>query len=233
MSRTLPFRCSAVPARRRRATAPPASPSRLLSLIPIVFVWGCAAARIASAQAIRSDGYVADGIVRTVVRDGDRIYIGGDFTRIGLPYGGAVASDAVTGELVGFPNVCGNVYTIVPDGIGGWYLGGAFVFVDGAPRVNLAHLEADHTVSDWIPAVPNWVTSILVADQRIYFVTWAPGGNSDLYVADRTTAEVRLLKKSANGRILSLALAGNRLYVGGEFIYLQDDQGYVERRDDR
>jgi hypothetical protein len=83
--------------------------------------------------------------------DDGTIYVGGNFTRIGPMSGGGVPTDPGTGApLPGFGAVRGFVSAAVPDGAGGWYIGGEFSAVGGAPRANLAHLRPDGSVDpDW------------------------------------------------------------------------------------
>ena len=142
-----------------------------------------------------------------------------------------MATDAVTGQAIGFPRVAGSVFAVTSDGKGGWYMGGDFTHVGGVPRRYLAHVRSDHTLDAWSPNAPGPVTTMLHSGTSLYFITPLPnsGGNSSLYVADCVSGGVLLLKKSSNGSILALAKRGNTLYVGGEFEYLWDNLGYVQR----
>src|SRR5882762_9914604 len=92
-----------------------------------------------SAQGIDENLWVTNGTVRTVVRDGGTIYVGGGFSQVGPATGPAVPIDAGTGALPpAFPKVAGSrVFAVVSDGTGGWYIGGSFTAVGGVPRSNL------------------------------------------------------------------------------------------------
>ncbi len=61
------------------------------------------------------------------------------------------------------------VRAIVPDGSGGWYVGGDFTKVGGIDRTDLVHIEADKTVDlDWMPKT-NGIVKAMVLDQgRLY-----------------------------------------------------------------
>jgi len=59
-------------------------------------------------------------------------------------------------------------------------------------------------------------------------VTWAPGGNSDLYGRDRTTAEVPIATEVGQRRILRWLWPVIGLLRGREFIYLRTTRA-VER----
>src|SRR6187402_1396866 len=95
---------------------------------------------------------VANGSVSTIVRHGNTIYLGGAFTYIGpnLPNGADI--DATTGApnlAFDIPN--GNVSTAVPDGSGGWYIGGSFTSIGGQTRNRIARINADGSLHAWNP----------------------------------------------------------------------------------
>src|SRR6185503_1736997 len=97
----------------------------------------------ASAQTVRSDFWVTNGYVWKAVQSGGTIYLGGLFSRVGPASGSAVPVNATTGlPVASFPKVVGTVQTIVPDGSGGWYLGGSFSSVGGIARSNLAQVAS-------------------------------------------------------------------------------------------
>src|SRR3954471_17178458 len=75
------------------------------------------------------------------------LYIGGDFSAV-RPYSGhGVVLDADPTHLgtadAAFPQVDGDVFDVVPDGAGGWYIAGAFTGVGGVSQRNVAHIKAD------------------------------------------------------------------------------------------
>lgn len=97
------------------------------------------------------EAWVTDGIVHAVAASSDqsRIYVGGSFSFFGPATGGAVPVDTVKGDPVGaWPQVSGGpVETVIPDGTGGWYVGGSFTHVDGEPTPNLIRIRSDGTVA--------------------------------------------------------------------------------------
>ncbi len=112
-----------------------------------------------------------------MARAGNTLYIAGSFRSVGENTGGFVPIDARTGELLRpFPKVAGSVLVIVPDGTGGWYIGGEFTAVGGRPRSCLAQIRSDGSVSDWDPNVtgspgyidPPLVDAIAILGDRIY-----------------------------------------------------------------
>src|SRR5262245_61524311 len=101
----------------------------------------------ARAQAILPNYVVTNGQVFAEALSGGTLYFGGLFSRIGPASGGGVPVDAADGVArAGYPKVAGVVRAVVPDGAGGWFVGGAFSAVGGVPRANLARILADHSV---------------------------------------------------------------------------------------
>jgi hypothetical protein len=91
--------------------------------------------------------YVTNGSVDALARDGASVFLGGSFSRIGPPTGGGVTLDPASGlRATQFPDVRGIGFAVVPDGAGGYYLGGRFTAVGGEPRKNLAHVLAGGSV---------------------------------------------------------------------------------------
>src|SRR6185295_13741095 len=77
------------------------------------------------AQTIRSDLWTTNGTVRAAVVLNNRLYIGGDFSYVGPETGNPARIDPVTGQAVApAPLADGPIYTMLPDGAGGWYVGG-------------------------------------------------------------------------------------------------------------
>lgn len=118
----------------------------------------CSLVHAATAQTLVTDFPVTDGSVEAVlyVPETNEIVIGGSFTRIGPFTGSFVGLDRTTGEwnTPNFPKPNGPVLTALPDGQGGWYLGGEFTEVGGQPRESLAHILPNGTVDPaWAPAV--------------------------------------------------------------------------------
>src|SRR5688572_4713210 len=92
-------------------------------------------------------GFVTDAPVNALARSAGRVFLGGDFTRIGPATGGGVVLDPAGGQRAAqFPDVRGIGFVVVPDGAGGYYLGGRFSAVGGVARRNLAHVLADGSI---------------------------------------------------------------------------------------
>src|SRR5262245_56727982 len=90
----------------------------------------------AGAQTVDAKVWVTDGTVNTVVLDGNTIYLGGYFSYVGPVTGAGVPLSTVGGGIVQpyaylegpLPPEAsqGQIHAVVPDGSGGWFVGGWF-----------------------------------------------------------------------------------------------------------
>ena len=185
--------------------------------------------------------YGADGNVLGMARSANTLYIAGSFRSVGESSGGYVAVDPRTGATLGrFPKVAGSVAVIVPDGSGGWYLGGDFTAVAGKPRSCLAHVLVDGSVSDWNPSAtgspgyidPPVVVAIAIRDGRLFvggafrMIDGQPHEN--LGCVDLRSGAVLDWNLSTNvdEPVSSFVVHGDTLFVAGHFSSL----GGVPRR---
>jgi trimeric autotransporter adhesin len=194
---------------------------------------------VASAQTVDPNLWVTNGSVGAVVRDGGTIYIGGNFSQVGLAVGGGVPIDATSGVLPpSFPKVAGSVYAIAPDGSGGWYIGGKFTFVGGMPRLNLAHVVADLSVSDWnpsaggslfpVPSPPPEVRALAVSGSTVYvggtFTNSGGKARNNIAALDAVTGAATDWNPNANDVVMALAVGGSTVYAGGLFTSIGNEQ---------
>jgi hypothetical protein len=118
----------------------------------------CSAPHTLCAQTAHPQFPVTDGSVHALAVSGNVLYVGGEFRMIGRPTGAGVPVDTTTGVTVtGYPLVHGIVYAAVDDGMGGWFVGGAFDRVGNASRANLARIRSDFSVDPWNPGTNDTV----------------------------------------------------------------------------
>ncbi|MBU6338129.1 MAG: hypothetical protein KGR19_10025, partial [Acidobacteria bacterium] len=128
-----------------------------LAIAASAVLLSAAAAPIASADRIsRVDGPNGPVLAISEPDSNGTRYLGGDFTSFSSwgTGGGALVNDTSGAVNASFPKVNGTVYASVPDGSGGFYVGGAFTCIgpntsgscsgpDDVPRNNAAHISAD------------------------------------------------------------------------------------------
>lgn len=171
--------------------------------------------------------HLDDGLGYCVMEDtvGDRILVGGEFARvmppIPIPYG--VELDATSGLASDdHPVADSTVRCVIPDGTGGWIIGGAFTQVGGQPRQHVAHILADGSLAPWSPAVDGLVLSLALKGDTVYlgglFSTVNMAARSNLAAVRLSTgANVVWAAATTNNVVRCMSLNSGRLYVGGDF----------------
>ena len=171
---------------------------------------------------------MADGPVRAAALSGNTYYLGGSFTQVGPFTGLGVPLDAATGMPVGgFPRVTNNtvvaglVSAAVPDGSGGWYIGGTFTEVGGVPRNNIAHILADNTVSPWNPDANGRVAALGVSGGTVYvggdFTMIGGQPRNCIAALDAGAGHATGWNPNANTSVRDLVVSGSTVYAGGDF----------------
>lgn len=190
----------------------------------------------AGASNVPLNTWVPDTGVQSVSVDTyGRTYLGGDFRNFG-PRTGSMWHLTATSDVPAqpFPEFAGAVNAIVPDGAGGWYVGGNFTYAGGTPHARLAHVLADGTVDPaWTPSVGNDCAGTLWGDPGVNALLLS---GSDLYVAGCFKSvngqfRANLAKISATGSgaldpsfttgadapVLAMTESNGELVAGGEF----------------
>src|SRR5688572_20359003 len=108
--------------------------ARVVFGVTLVFQLAAGAPAVTLAEIVRDQLWVTDGEVRAVAYKDNKIFIGGAFSKVGPAIGGFATFDASSGASVPpFAGVTGTVNAIIPDGAGGYYVGGLFTGIKGQP----------------------------------------------------------------------------------------------------
>lgn len=151
-----------------------------------------------------------------------QVVIGGWFSQI-TPRNGAWASiDSATGRVgAQMPRVEGCVRVCIPDGNGGWYLGGKFDQVGGLPRANLAHVLADLSVGAWNPGADDSVSTLVIGNGLLYagggFTVVGGQPRARLAAFDANTGALSAWDPGADADVRALVATPTRVYAGGAF----------------
>jgi uncharacterized repeat protein (TIGR01451 family) len=175
-----------------------------------------------------------NGKVNAILRVGNTIYLGGDFTAlqdtvtdvtVARAFIGGI--DAITGEPTSFaPMLDGSVFALAasPDG-SQLYVGGNFTTVNGATQRRVVQFDsATGQKTSWKPTgwPNNVVRAITVSTDRVYiggaFTSLGTATVTRIAALSPTTgAQVAGFNASADGLVRDLVLASSRLWVGGNF----------------
>ena len=167
-----------------------------------------------------------NGRVMDIVSLGSKALIGGGFDYVGPNTGHAARTSTDTGALLGARQmVTGDVYTTIPDGVGGWYLGGEFSEVDGFYRRSVAHVRADGSLDrDFNANVDGPVYALALTGGKLVigglFTSAGGVAATNLAAVDAAGLAVPGWTGRTNNTVYSLLAAGNGIYVGGQFTNL-------------
>jgi trimeric autotransporter adhesin len=197
----------------------------------LLFAPGLLLAATEPVNSARRDFWVPDGPVHAIVETNGIIYVGGSFSAWTPNSPKTAWLDAVSGlERVELPTIDGNIYASVPDGLGGWYVGGQFRSLNGQPRNNLARIRRDGILDPvWNPGANDVVHALTVAGGVVLvggqFTSIAGQVRRNLAAVDVLSGEVTTWDPNVccdagpeqRSRILALEATDDRVYVGGFF----------------
>jgi hypothetical protein len=173
------------------------------------------------AQEIDSTMWIPDGPVNAIVRIGNTVYLGGGFKTIGPKTGSGTMVDITSGHLLEhqFPQVEGTIRVSLPDGKGGWYLGGSFKSIQGVARASLAHILPNGTLDrSWNPPYKESIKAMAIYGNTLYV-----GGKENYWPGKRLAAIDLITGKEISwnpkpdGEVNALVTVGNTVYIGGAF----------------
>jgi hypothetical protein len=193
----------------------------------------------AVAQEVDTTTWGTNGEVLAISRSGNTIYLGGSFDYVGPNTGSGVVLDGTNGTATGNPSpqVAGPTRAVVPDGKGGWYIGGSIKAVQGKTRNGLAHLLPDGSLDPaFSPGVLNpvgdptaYVLTLALAGNTLYvggyFSTVNGQGRRNIAALDATTGQLKdwqpdNTSTGVDGAVRAIAVLGDVVYVGGHFRWI-------------
>jgi len=180
---------------------------------------------------------VIDGAVRAIARTGETLYIGGEFGTVNDQSRGRLAAiNIATGQLLAWNPGADDTVRALTVVEGDVYAGGDFTTVGAISRGRIAGINGlNGQVLPWDPRVGvagDRVNAIAASSTTLYIggsfdrVTRPSPSNPaislrtdrDNAVAFSTDSNIPLdWNPAPSGEIFSLAVSGNRVYVGGQF----------------
>jgi hypothetical protein len=162
------------------------------------------------------------GEVKAIAKVGCTLYVGGDFTSVGEAYAYGVGLDPATGKADGFTyeDINGDVYAVVSDGNGGWYIGGNFTRIGPYTRNRLAHILGNGEISPWNPNANSTVYALAVSGSTVYAggdFTSIGGQTRNYLAAIGTDGSLQSWNPDADNWVYALVVSGSTVYAGGVF----------------
>src|SRR4051812_49117025 len=112
---------------------------RRVALCTALIAFGWVGTVRASAPPIATNGYIFGAQLL-----GKRVYVTGEFSFAGRPTGAMAGFDGASGAIdAAFGAIDGQVSDAIPDGRGGWFIGGEFRAIGAIKRRYVAHLNPD------------------------------------------------------------------------------------------
>ncbi|HPI40435.1 MAG TPA: fibronectin type III domain-containing protein [Pseudobdellovibrionaceae bacterium] len=140
--------------------------------------------------------WTTNGTVLSILRSGDNIYLGGNFTQVGPWSGGFAPVDTTTGAVSWGSQkarVAGSVFISISDGAGGHYIGGSFTAVGGIARNNVAHILSDGSLDlNFNPNTDGEIDTMALSGSNLYLggaFTTVGGGSGYFAPIDLTTGD--------------------------------------------
>ena len=168
--------------------------------------------------------WITDGPVNAILATNGAVYIGGDFSYVGPRTGPVASFDQAAGTLLASPpRINGPVKAAVPDGSGGWFIGGSFTLIGTSAITNVAHLKPDLTPDTAWNArlIGNSVNALALDSGRLYIggtftklngVTLSGG-----LVGVSAASPVMNWNPLLTGTVNAMQIVGGLIYVGGNF----------------
>jgi hypothetical protein len=183
---------------------------------------GAAPAAQASPASVSDDTAGVRGVVYASMQHGNRIYIGGEFDFAGRWSGSSQIVDT-TGGRVAFPALrsVGDINVAIPDGVGGWFVGGSFTQVLGSNRFGLARITKAGKLTAFRADVTGSVNALALSGGTLYvggdFSSVGGTSRSNLAAVNASTGTVTSWAPASNGTVRALEVSGSSLFVGGAF----------------
>jgi hypothetical protein len=170
------------------------------------------------------------GPVNAILATNNTVYIGGDFSYVGPRTGPVALFDQAAGGLQaapprinGTPGVSGVVKAVVPDGSGGWFIGGTFTGIGTLAVTNVAHLKPDLTPdAGWnARLVGSTVNALALDNGRLYIGGTFSKINGQTLIGGlagvNAASPIVNWDPQLSGTVNAMQVVGGLVYVGGNF----------------
>ena len=179
---------------------------------------------VAYTRPVPGNTWTPNGYVGAIERSGSSLFLGGYFSQVGRRSSQALIVSDTGAQLdhgprpVAHTTNTNEVYDVIPDGTGGWYVGGPFTDSDGQDVGSVIRLRPDGARdTTFVAPFEDWVSRLHLAHGRLYVATSTNG--NQVRALDPVTGALdgTFAAVSTSSRINALASTPTRLYLGGNF----------------
>jgi hypothetical protein len=176
----------------------------------------------------------ANGIVYSITLSGSLVYVGGSFTYIGQETRYNIAAIDGNGNATGWhpdADLPVNALTVSGSFV---YAGGEFTYIGGQNRNYIAKIDEHGIATDWDPDADDGVYSIALSDQVVYaggvFNNIGGAERHSIAAIDIESGKATDWDPDATGGgqpaayILTIKISGLRVYVGGNFTEIGEQE---------
>lgn len=171
--------------------------------------------------------YGGSALINDMVVDtaNDVLFVGGDFSALRPSVAYGIVVDTISGALdTRFAKPDQALMCAVPDGNGGWFLGGGFDHIGTDPRRSVAHVDSIGRLYAWDPDIPGFVSDMELDGNLIYVVGGvdAVGGapRGSMAAIDVNTGQPTAWAPTIPfpmGQVSAVAVGDGVIYIGGTF----------------
>ncbi len=174
---------------------------------------------------VNTNFWETNGEVRTIARMGNRLFLGGSFSSIQrretMISKFVMVNRSTMKPDFSFPRVNGDVFCILADSSGGFYIGGYFSKVADSTRTNIAYIDHTGQVTAWKPSVLGDVkTMSILADKLLIagsFTAVNGVSRSNIAAVSIYDGSTQSWNPSTLGRVNAIAARNDTVFVGGNF----------------
>jgi len=174
----------------------------------------------------------ANNLVYALTSKKDSVFVGGAFSELGLRtnYLSTINSGSKTANQT-IPTANGVVRSIIPDGSGGWYVGGDFGLIGGITRAYVAHVLSTNKVDPTFNVTLNSsVYAMVKVGTKLYiggyFSTVNGAPRTYLAAVNATNGTTLSWAPSPNNVVRSLAVKDTAIVAGGDFYNINGRNAY-------
>lgn len=159
--------------------------------------------------------WIPNAAVYDAICEDDYLYLAGTFTRV-APRTGSGFSVSTTSPVIpsALDRINGKIQKVIPDGAGGWYVGGTFNTIGTKSISRIAHIRSDLSVDENF--VPGSLIGVIVYDLILFGENLYMAGTDGVYTINRNTGVATKII-TTNSNVYSLYAKDDFLYFAGSF----------------